>query len=247
MPKNAWSLGGRFVALAALAIGASCAVTGAAAANDGGGEARTDCRKSVSAQLQGMKGSAVSTGCPKRKKKKKNRRADRPVRVDRTDRSTTPNHQRPRHRNEYGTLGRLLNGGALNLSRQGGGLPLADDFGLAASRGLTRQMPLRLDPTLSKVPGWSATRALAPLPAAAPTDSTILAGRVINAKDPQSAVKAEVTTQVRTVSETAEKITRSEFGELLSAADSGSLLGPASSVLGSAAGGTGVSGLPAIR
>ncbi len=244
MSKNAWSFGGRFVAAAALAIGASCAVTGTAAANDGG-EVRAGCQKAASTGSMGStgsKGSAVATGCRKRKK---DRRPDHTNRRGHSDRPTYDRWQEQQQRDHrtQDTLGKLLSVQNLNLGRQGGGLPLADSFGLAASRGITRQATMRLDPTLRPMPGWSAASALSPLPA----DGTILAGRVVNAKDPQSALTAEVTTSVRTVTETTSKVTRSDFGSLLSTADRGDLLTPASAVLGSAARRSAPVGVPALR
>lgn len=245
MSKNAWSFGCRFVAAAALAIGASCAVTGTAAANDGG-EVRTGCQKAASTSSMGStgsKGSAVATGC--RKRKKKDRRPDHTNRRGHSDRPAYDRWQEQQQRDHRSqdTLGRLLNVQNLNLGRQGGGLPLADGFGLAASRGVARQMTMRLDPTLRTMPGWSSASALSPLPA----DGTILAGRVVNAKDPQSALTAEVSTSVRTVTETTSKVTRSDFGSLLSTADRGDLLTPASAMLGSAARRSALAGVPALR
>ncbi|MEV5412448.1 hypothetical protein AB0K60_26895 [Thermopolyspora sp. NPDC052614] len=242
MSKNAWSFGCRFVAAAALAIGASCAVTGTAAANDGG-EVRTGCQKTSARSMgsTGPKGSAVSTGC--RKRKKKDRRPDLTDRRNRYDRPSHGQWQEQRETRMQDTLGRLLSVQSLNLGSQSGGLPLADGFGFAASRGITRQVTMRLDPTLRTMPGWSSSSVLSPLPA----DGTILAGRVVNAREPQSALTAEVSTSVRTVTETTSKITRSDFGSLLSTADRGDLLTPASSMLGSNARRSVLGGVPVLR
>ena len=57
MSKNAWSTGYRFVAVAALALGASGALTGTAAANDGA-TGHTGCPKAVAKKATGCHDSA---------------------------------------------------------------------------------------------------------------------------------------------------------------------------------------------
>jgi len=205
MSKNAWSLGCRFVAVAALAIGASSALAGTAAANDGAKESAA-CP------------SAATTGCHKAQTKSKKRPGYGRAHVNRPV-------NRPAEWAERRSLGTYLI--LESLRRNGGAWPLTDPFGLAASRGVTSPVPLRVNPQAAAQRSAAAPGTLAAAPSL-PDELTVRGGLIEQVR--REVRTAEVEATVRDVPKVVLKTT-DDLGELLRRADNGSgLLNPASSV-----------------
>lgn len=214
MSKNAWSFGCRFVAVAALAIGASSALAGTAAANDGTRES-AGCPSAASA--------GGSAGCHKAEKSEKSR-----TRPDDYGRSHhRPVQHRPVQRFEERSLGAFV---IIESMRKvgSGGWPLTDPFGLAASRGLDSPMPLRIDPRAVTRPVAAAPGTLSTAPSLPDPYRLTVAGRVVE-RTPREIRKAEVEAKLRDLPKVVVKTT-DELGVLLDKADAGKLLTPAANV-----------------
>lgn len=210
MSKNAWSTGYRFVAVAALAVGASSAVTGTAAANDGA-TGHTGCPKAVAKKATGCHDSAG------RKAKPAKRRSD----------YGRAWQNRPRQE-EW--LRRLDASVILRHLRRGGGLPMTDQAGFAASRGLGNPIPLRVDPRLARLPDASPSGTLAAAPSLPDARELIVNGRLAE-RTPRTVKETEVTAKVREVQRTVGTVTDARLGDLLRIDDQG-LLAPAVTIAG---------------
>lgn len=141
MSKNAWSIGCRFVAVAAFALGASGAVAGTAVANDGAA-GTAGAAETVGTAGCPRTATLGSTGCH---------------RAEEAGGRRGPGYGRPHGRPGPSYRDRAIEVIIRNLSGNRTGVPLTDPFGFAASRGLAAPLPLRVDPRTVALPGTSSS------------------------------------------------------------------------------------------
>lgn len=210
MSKNAWSTGYRFVAVAALAVGASSAVTGTAAANDGA-TAHTGCPSAVA---------TGATGCHKAAETKSEKRRPGYGRAW----ANRPNQEWVRRLDASVILRQLRRGGS--------GLPMTDQAGLAASRGVGNPIPLRVDPRLARLPGTPSSGTLAAAPSLPNDAHELIVSGSLTERTPKKVNTTEVTAVVRDLPNTVDSATNTKLGDLLRVGDdSGGLLNPAASMI----------------